>query len=502
MRILLLLLILHTPCLGALHGPNPPDLPELSFTLEELGAYLRFLASDELEGRRTGTPGNRVAARYVAEHFRSWGLREPPGLAGFLQPVPLFLQTPPSEGIIDTGSDQLHPGVDFLLLAGKAQLEAPVVFAGHGLVDLELGIDDYSDLDVKGKLVVVEFGTPTPMSALSQGSRRRSWSSLKRSLASQRGAVGILEMTSRNRWRRFSKYLSGPRIVFKQDLESNRDGLFHSLVLTSSEDPPEWTTLQVNVPPFQGKALDTSNVIGVIKGTDPELRDEYVVVTAHYDHLGKGSNLPGATGEDSIFNGARDNGMGVVALLAAARALSLQAPRRSAVFIAATGEEQGLLGSSYYVNHPAIPLKQNVFVLNTDGAGFSDTEVVTVFGLSRTSARSLIEAACSPFKLEAVPEPVENKDLFYRSDNLPFAQKGIPALTFSPGFRTMDDATLKYYHRPDDEAGDDFDYLYLLRFSQAFVSTVRALANTEQVPEWLDGDEFKEVWRLLQSNKD
>ncbi len=500
MRAVFLLLILEM-LLGTAHGPHPQTLPELGLRADELGAHLRFLAADELEGRRTGTSGNRAAARYVAEQFRLWGLRAAPGLEGFLQPVPIFLQTPPSRGTIDTGREQLHPGTDFLLLAGKADLKAQVVFAGHGLVDEELGVDDYSDLDVKDKLVVVEFGAPSPATGSRRSGRRCSWSGLKRSLASQRGAAGLLELTSSRRWARFSKYLASPRIVLRENLESNQNELFHALVLNSSEDPPEWTTLLVDVPPVKGDPLATSNVVGVIEGNDLQLREEYVIVTAHYDHLGEDLDLPGATREDSIFNGARDNGMGVVALLAAARALSLKAPRRSVVFIATTGEEQGLLGSSYYVTDPAIPLEQSVFVLNTDGAGFNDTKVATVFGLMRTSARSLIEAASSRFGLEAVPEPAENQDLFYRSDNLPFARKGIPALTFSPGFRSMDDEIMEYYHRPGDEAGDDFDYSYLLRFSQAFTSTVRALADIDEAPEWLDGDEFEEAWRLLRSNQ-
>ena len=272
---------------------------------------------------------------------------------------------------------------------------------------------------------------------------------------------------------------------------------FHALLRLPSGDPPEWERVKLDVPPIQADPLVTSNVIGVIEGSDPGLSGEYLVLTAHYDHMGRGPDRGGDESEDTIFNGARDNGMGVVALLAAARSLSLQRPRRSVLVIAMTAEEQGLLGSSYYVENPLVPLKQNRFVLNTDAAGFSDTGVITIFGLRRISDRTLFEEACSRFGLEAVPDPAENRDLFYRSDNIPFARKGVPALTFSPGFRILDEETMKHYHLPSDEADDDFDYEYLLKFSQAFVASARSLANADTLPVWSKGDEFEDAWREL-----
>ncbi len=500
-NILILLLILQTISLGGFHDPKNPQSPEFDLTSKELESHLRFLASDELEGRYVGTQGNRLAARYIAEQFRLWGLRAAPEFKDFFQDVPLVLQTLPSIGVITTDRTELFHTTDFLLLSGEAQLDSSVVFAGHGLVDLELGIDDYEGLDVKDKLVVVKFGVPPLKSMSNKTQQTLHWSILKRSLASKRGAVGILEIIPPNLWKYFSQELTRPRIVFKQDFESNRDELFHALVLKFEENLPEWKTLRVNVPSVQGKAQFTSNVLGVIEGIDLELVDEYIIVTAHYDHLGKGLDLPEATPKDFIFNGARDNGMGVVALLAAAKSLATKKARRPILFIAVTGEEQGLLGSSFYVNNPAIPLSDSMFVLNTDGAGFTHTNIVTIFGLMRTSAQNLIESACLPFGLKIFPEPSQNKDLFYRSDNLPFARKGIPSLTFSPGFLVMDDSIMRHYHRPSDEVSDDFDFDYLLRFSQAFSNTVRALANTEKTPVWLDGEEFKKAWYRLYLNK-
>ncbi len=474
--------------------------PEESLTSEELEAHLRFIASDELEGRRTGSAGNAVAARYLAGHFREWGLKPAGDLKGFLQPVPLFLWSPPAEGTITTGRKELHLGSDFVLLAGTAKLEAQVVSAGYGLVDEGSGLDDYADLDVEGKIVLVRFGAPRTISGSGQGGRRRLWSTQKRKLASQRGAAGILEILPRNQWRAAARFVTRPRIILEEETtEGAQNDIFHALVRVRSGDPPEWETLKLDVPPVQTDLLAASNVIGMIQGSDPRLGDEYLVLTAHYDHVGTDPDLAGDASGDTIFNGARDNGMGVVALLAAARSLSMHRPRRSVLFIAMTGEEQGLLGSSYYVENPVVPLSEKMFVLNTDAAGFSDTGVVTIFGLRRISDRTLFEEACARFGLETVADPADNQDLFYRSDNVSFARKGIPALTFSPGFRILDEETMKHYHRPSDEADDDFDYEYLLKFSQAFVASARSLANAEVLPVWLKGDEFEDAWQQLNS---
>ena len=484
---------------GGLWTAPAQGLPEDNLTSEELEAHLRFIASDELEGRKTGSTGNAVAARYLAEHFREWGLQPAGDQEGFLQPVPLFFQSPPAKGTITTAGIELHLGSDFVLLAGKAQLGAPVVSAGHGLVDEDNGVNDYANLDVRGKIVVVKFGAPETMSRSDHGGQIPLWSSEKRQLASERGAAAILEVLPRNQWRRASRFLLRPRIVLQQSVEGGRQEIFHALVRLPSGDPPEWESLRLDVPPMQADPLVASNVIGRIKGSDPRLSGENLVLTAHYDHMGKDPDRTGNESEDTIFNGARDNGMGVVALLAAARSLSLQRPRRSVLVIAMTGEEQGLLGSSFYVENPVVPLPTNRFVLNTDAAGFSDTGVITIFGLRRISDRTLFEEACSRFGLETVPDPAENRDLFYRSDNVAFARKGIPALTFSPGFRILDEETMRHYHRPSDEADDDFDYEYLLKFSQAFVASARALANADTLPVWSQGDEFEDAWRELNS---
>lgn len=238
------------------------------------------------------------------------------------------------------------------------------------------------------------------------------------------------------------------------------------------------------------------NVIGIVRGTDPDLRDEYLVLTAHYDHLGVGrssSEVPG----DSIYNGARDNGMGTVAVIAAARAFAEAPPRRSILLLTPTAEEMGLVGSRYFAENPLIPLRQIIFNLNVDTGGYSDTSVVTVIGLNRTSAEPLIEWGTAAFGLDAILDPVPEQNLFDRSDNVSFASQGIPAPTFSPGFRAFSDpGVADYYHQVTDEV-DDLDFEYLLRFAQAYVHTARLIADASERPRWRPGDKYEEAARAL-----
>lgn len=248
------------------------------------------------------------------------------------------------------------------------------------------------------------------------------------------------------------------------------------------------------------RPLGTSeNVAGVLQGSDPDLRDEYIVLMAHFDHVGTGMEAgPGASTADSIFNGARDNGMGVVAVMAAAKALAERPPARSVLFLAVTAEEEGMVGSLYFAEHPLIPLSKVVYALNIDGAGFSDTTVVTMIGLGRTSADSLIRKAAARYRLEVIPDPAPEEHLFDRSDNVSLARKGIPAPTLSPGFHDFSDAGVAdYYHRPSDEAGDDFDYAYLLRFAQAYTHAARLIADSPTRPVWKAGDPYEPAARAL-----
>ena len=241
----------------------------------------------------------------------------------------------------------------------------------------------------------------------------------------------------------------------------------------------------------------SANVAGIIEGTDPRLKDEYVVLSAHFDHIGIGKQ-GGSPYQpaDSIFNGARDNAFGTVSIMMAAKALMQERPKRSVLVLALTGEEVGLLGSNYYAEHPLVPLKQTIFDLNTDGAGYNDTTLISVIGLERTGAKAEIETAAKAAGLGVFAEPAPEQGLFDRSDNVSFAAKGVPAPTFSPGFKTFDEAIGKYYHQAIDNP-ESLDFNYVYRFCQAYAHAARLIANRPTRPQWSAGDKYEAAGKAL-----
>ena len=233
--------------------------------------------------------------------------------------------------------------------------------------------------------------------------------------------------------------------------------------------------------------MAAKNVVGMVEGTDPELKNEFVIYSAHYDHIGIGQ--PNAEG-DSIYNGARDNAVGVVTVLSAAESIAKNPTKRSALFILFTAEEKGLLGSKWYAEHPLIPMNQMVYCFNSDNGGYNDTSVATIIGLERTTVADHIKAACKEFDLEAIDDPAPEQGLFDRSDNVSFASKGVPAPTFSLGFRSF-----------ASDNSDNLDYDYLTKFFGAYVMACRLIANDPITPFWVEGDKYHAAGKALYSGK-
>lgn len=235
--------------------------------------------------------------------------------------------------------------------------------------------------------------------------------------------------------------------------------------------------------------VKSQNVIGIVEGSDPELRDEYVLLAAHYDHVGVG---PATAEGDSIYNGARDNAVGVATVMAAGKYFSNQPPKRSVILALWTAEELGLIGSRYFTENPVVPLEQIVFNLNIDGAGYNDTTKVTVVGLERTDAESIFESSVQAFDLEAIPSPVPELGLFNRSDNVHFAREGIPAPTFSLGFTAFNEELQYYYHQPTDES-DTINFNYVINYARAYILSAQRIANATDAPFWISGDEYEDA---------
>lgn len=495
-------------CLNGVYAQ--PAAPEFSIDKTLVESQLRFLASDDLQGRRTGTVGNDIAARFIAEHLRSYGYGYAPGLNSFYQKIAFEAGKPPVSGSLVLGKTTYTFREDFVLSGGDAaRLEkVDIVFAGYGWQDAATGHDDYKGKSVKGKIVVVLSGRPDvsdPRSSMSAGET-------KRKLAAAQGAVALFEVYRLPfPWAFFANYVVGGETL-RPAVSDATPSSSNALVYGWIKEKPgtsEIKDIQAGKPiratvtssGYTRSPAPSQNVIGVLEGTDPQLKQEYILLTAHYDHVGiakPGNGRP--VSEDTIFNGARDNAMGTVALLTAAKALASARPKRSVIILAVTGEELGLLGSQYYAEHPLIPLNQIVYNLNTDGAGYNDTGVVSAIGWGRTGTNPHVEKAAQAVDLKVFPDPAPEQGLFDRSDNVAFAAKGIPCLTLSPGFTSFDDQIGKYYHQVADEA-DSVDMDYLLKYARAFTHTARLIADDPQKPNWVSGDKYEAAGKQLYGNK-
>ncbi|HSR50585.1 MAG TPA: M28 family peptidase [Acidobacteriota bacterium] len=471
------------------------EVPERKLSPQKLEADVRYLASDELRGRFSTEPGGRLAADYIEKRLRESGARPLAALGGYRQSVPLqTLPASPEQGSVKLSDQEFAAGKDLLVMGGgQLRGEFPVA-AGRRMEDLPQ--------DLKGRVVLVAFGDPerpgSPRAAIRAGSA-------KARRAHERGAAALIEVYSGGGFENFVRFLGRSR-VSSGPLDPESSATPHLLLAAG---PELWNRLEqaedleavLDTPARLARPASSDNVVAWVEGNDPELGKELVGLSAHYDHVGADPASRGATPEDFIFNGARDNAMGVTALMAAADALAAQPPKRSVLLIAFTGEELGLLGSAYMAEHPPFDLNHLVFLLNSDSGGYTDTDVATVVGLERVTVRPLIEQACREFGLEAIPNPAPEQRLFTRSDNIHFARLGIPAPTFSLGFRAWTRELLEHYHRPSDEVTEDFDFDYLLRFSQAFTHTIRAIADSPDQPRWVEGQPYIEAWKELYGSR-
>ncbi|QRR02778.1 M28 family peptidase [Dyadobacter sandarakinus] len=481
-------------------------LPEFQIRAAETEAHMRFLAGDELLGRRTGEQGNRVAARYIAEQFRKWGLRSVhadsvSGTLSYYQPISFDKMAAGGSGEITADAEVMKSGDDWILMSGgAAAIKAPIVYAAYGLEDASKGWDDYKGLDVKGKIVLLQSGSPDTKTP----SEIAAASAEKRKVAIAKGAVAIIELfNAAIPWNVVTKFFGSEKISLSDDsgLAAGGAGIPHAWIngkesryaraLRGAKEVEFKTTGRITT------KVTSSNVIGLIPGTDPKLKDEYILLTAHYDHIGVGKQGGSAyTPADSIFNGARDNAIGTVALLAAAESFSKNPPKRSVLVVALTAEEVGLLGSRYYAAHPLLPLNKCIFNMNSDGAGYTDTTIVAVTGLNRTGASAEIEAACKAFGLTVFADPAPEQGLFDRSDNVSFAKEGIPAPQFTPGFKEFNADLMKNYHQATDNP-ETIDFNYLLKFSQAYTYASRLIADRKTAPMWSAGDKYEPAAKKL-----
>ena len=475
-----------------LSGQTEAELANSTVFKKDIEGHIYFLASDELKGRQTGTHELDIAAAYLANNLRKHDVK-PAGKDGsFYQNVPLEKVSAPNA--ITLSVNELSFDKFLAMSVKNFSYKGDAIFLGFG------SEEDFKNNEVEGKLVIVKAGTEetSDMRAKYRAGRK------KMSLAKENGAAGLIELTDADEkmWGRYAHYFNEGKTGLKKD---EKEGKFvHVWMMDKelkgaaklSESKSLKSTLSIDG--IETKDISSRNVVGYLEGTDPKLKDEYIIYSAHYDHVGIGK--PNAE-NDSIYNGARDNAVGTVTVLSVAENLSKYPTKRSSLFILFTGEEKGLLGSKYYVENPVIPLEKMVYCFNSDNAGYNDTSKITIFGLNRTTVGHHIVEAASAFGLTAIDDPAPEQNLFDRSDNVNFAAKGIPSPTYSMGFNAFDDEINKYYHQVTDNP-DNVDYDYLEKFFKSYVLSSRLIANDPKTPFWTEGDKYYEAGIELYKEKE
>ncbi|MEO6445072.1 MAG: M28 family peptidase [Gemmatimonadaceae bacterium] len=489
------------------------------------------LSHDSMAGRQTGSAEHRKAAEYVARAFAGAGLA-PAGTDGFFQPVRFLSRTvdesKSSLSLVREGREErLSLGEDaaFVLRAPMAaSVDAPVVFAGYGLQLPEYGIDDLAGLDVKGKIVAYSTAMPRniPGPVVSH-SRAQAWETFRRA-----GAVGMLTLTGSvaddRAFIRTSANRLSPQMTLRDGALDSQRGNTLSVSFNAARAeklfagaPQRYAAIVaaadsgLPLPRFElpvrlrsrvqliTRDVTSDNVVGVLRGSDPALRDEYVVVSAHLDHVGFGRAVSG----DSLYNGAMDNASGTALLMETARRLHESGVplKRSLLFVAVTAEEKGLLGSRYFANHPTVPASRIVADLNTDMfMPIIPLTMVMVNGLEESDLADDARRAglASGVAVVTDPEPEENR--FIRSDQYSFILRGIPSLSFKVGFargtpehEAVKEFRARRYHLPQDDITQPVDQDAAEGFTRFYVNVLREVANRASRPAWNETSFFRRL---------
>lgn len=501
-------------------------------------AHLKYLADDARMGRMTGTPEYDAAAAYVAGHFEEIGLK-PGGDDGWYQQVPMLAR----RINVDSAKFVFHQDdvekaqrwkEDFVMggdtVRPQTDITAEVVFVGFGIHAPDMNYSDYEGIDVEGKIIAAFGGAPDSF----PHNERAFYSSrlTKAEEAVARGAIGIVGLRSRTdqrryTWKRISENAGVRPGMSWVNLSGEATNYFPELQGGAMLNVPPAHELFKRAPISFEQALDAAdagmplstplgteitlarktdhetitspNIIGILRGSDPELADEYVVFTAHLDHVGTGVPING----DTIYNGMYDNAMGTSLLIEIARAFAAmpEPPRRSILFIALTGEERGLVGSDYYAHYPTVPSASLVANVNLDmPLLLYPLADVIAFGSEHSSLEKIIGEVVVKEDFVLAPDPVPEEVLFIRSDQYSFVKKGLPSVFLVPGFTSTDPEIdggvlfnqhlQTHYHQPSDDLSRPIDWDSALRFARANVRIGHAVAEEDERPTWNQGDFF------------
>ena len=517
-----------------------------TITSDDMMRHVNRLASDAFEGRAPGTPGEDSTVAYLTEQFKSIGLAPGNPDGTYIQAVSLVGYTSRPTATLTAGGKamSLRFPNDYVAVsrrnANDIRVDASdIVFVGYGVVAPEYGWDDYKGLDVTGKTIVMLINDPAvPLasdstqldSAMFKGKAMTYYGrwTYKYEIASAKGAASAIIVHETGPagypWEVVSGSWGGENFDLKQTGPTNRVAVESWLTLDKSKElfrnaglnfdslhkaarTKEFRPVALNAKAtfrVQNSVRETQskNVVAKLEGSDATLKDEYVIFTAHWDHLGKDTTIKG----DQIFNGALDNATGTAALLTLAKAYKAMPtpPARSILFLSVTAEEQGLLGAKWYAEHPLYPLNKTLADINMDGVNqWGKTKDVTLVGYGNSTLDDVLSGVLAAQGGRTIkPDPETEKGFFYRSDHFEFAKKGVPALYIDTGTefvgkdstygqKKRDEYNANDYHKPSDNVKPDWDLSGAVEDLQALLHVGYRIAQTDRWPEWKPGTEFK-----------
>ncbi len=537
-------------CLAQQMAP-PPQASEVMNRIRSsaIRAHIRFLSDGTLEGRGTGTRGHEIAAKYIATELEAMGL-EPAGVhGGYFQPVPLQkIELLPNQSSVqfvrDGNARTVVDGQEYVMrgdpLQPEQNVDAPVAFVGFGVTAPELNFDDYATFDVRGKVVAMLYGAPARFASTERA--YYSDGSLKAKNAAAHGAIGVLTFLMPEDQRRYAWNwlvpqirMPGMRWLDYEGMPNDAVPQIHGGALLSQSGaqllftgaPKNLEEVFVTARSSQPQALplpgtvrihtvsrhtqvSSPNVIAVLRGSDPKLREQYVVYTAHLDHLGTCPPIDG----DDVCHGAFDNASGSAAQLEVAHAFASlsQHPRRSILFIFVTGEEKGLLGSDYFAHYPTVAPNNIVADLNIDGAPgllYPIKDVVPQGAEHSTLAKDVDDAA-QQLGIEISPDPMPEEVSFIRSDQYSFVRQGVPSVALFQGFKSNDPKVdgaaitkqwlVTLYHTPKDSISQPFDYESAAKGTRLNFLIGYEVAQQHDRPAWNPHDFFGEKFGKLHTS--
>ena len=511
-----------------------------------LRAHIKFLSDDRLEGRGTGAKGGETAALYIAEQFEALGLKGAGAKGSFWQPVSLVgVKADPKTELRINGPDKAEAfkfADEFVAFTGAqtehVSVNTDLVFVGYGIDAPEQKWNDYKGAadDYRGKVLVMLVNDPPATKEEPDlfGGRRLTYYgrwTYKFEEAARRGAVGVLLLhtnesagypwnvvrTSNGSWRFDIARTGGDNTPFLKVRSWMTDDAARRMMALAGQNLDELrkqaasrdfrpVKLNLNVSlelNSEVKRVEAPNVVAILPGRDPRLKDEYVVFSAHWDHLGIGA--PNKSG-DTIYNGALDNATGVASVIEIARVLSnlplAERPRRSILFLIPTAEEQGLIGAEWYSRHPLVPIAKTAADINLDSMNIlGPTHDFVPLGAERSSLKAIVDTIAKERGLRISPDPRPEQGSFYRSDHFPFAKVGVPSISLKEGddyvgrpkgwgekkFREYNDA---HYHQPSDEYRDDWDFRGMIQEAEFALAIARRVADMNTMPRFNPDDEF------------